>query len=138
MALSRTFDLMTRKVGTPTNGEWDRYIAPPSRRGVGLRGHVSERSLDALSEDDIKAIDVVWDEYGRQSVDALVHDVHYSLDEWVEIWADQRRKRAAVKVPYEKLFETVLGMDESDASEAAAEVAYFQSMGQSGESRKIA
>ena len=132
MALSRTFDLMTRKSGTTTNGEWNQHIAPPSSQGISVRRGVTEKSLDGLSRNDIEVIDWVWGNYGEKSRDELVHEVHHRLDEWVEHWENWTRKSSAVKIPYATLYETVVGMSASDAADVAEEITYFQAMGDSG------
>lgn len=128
MALSRTFDLMIGKEGTPTDGEWDRHIVR-TNRGLDVRRGVSARTLGGLSRDDIEVIDTVWAEYGKLSSDALIHEVHHGLAEWHDHWSPRSRKREAIRVPYETLYRTAFGMDDADAAEAAEEVAYFQAMG---------
>ena len=128
MALSRTFDLMRGKPGAPTSGEWGRHIVR-TNRGLDVQRGVSASTLGSLSRNDINVIDQVWMAHGRQSEDELVHEVHHGLEEWVDQWARQSRRSGAVKVPYETLFQTLRGMSESDAAEAAEEVAYFQAMG---------
>ena len=138
MALSRTFDLMKRRAGTPTSGEWARCIAPPSHLGIGVCRGVSERSLDALTPNDIEVVNDVWEAYGAKNRDALVHDIHHHLEEWVECWNDPSRGSAAVRIPYHKLLETVRGMTEGDAEEAASEVTYFQSLAKSAETQVLA
>ena len=138
MALSRTFDLMKRKAGTPTNGEWERHITPPSHRGIDVRRGVTDRSLDSLSPDDIEVIDYVWEHYGNKSRDDLVHGVHHGFAEWTQHWEAQDRRTSAVKIPYEKLYETLCGMNTIDAADAASEVAYFQSMDESSGMQKSA
>ena len=138
MALSRTFNLMKRKAGTPTNGEWERHIAPPSHRGIDVRRGVTDRSLDSLSPDDIEVIDYVWEHYGNKSRDELVHGVHHGFAEWIQHWEAQDRRTSAVKIPYEQLYETLCGMNTIDAADAASEVAYFQSMDESSGMQKIA
>ena len=138
MALSRSFDLMKREPGTPTNGEWERHIAPPSHRGIDVCRGVTDRSLDSLSPDDIKVIDYVWEHHGSKSYDELVHEVHHGFPEWTQHWEADDRRTSAVKVPYEQLYETLCGMNKADADDAASEVAYFQSMDESGGMQKIA
>ena len=44
-------------------------------------------------------------------------------------WTPESRKSAAVLVPYETLYQTVSELNENDAAEAAAEVAYFKALG---------
>ena len=131
MMLSRTFDLMKRKSGVQTNGDWDRFIGPPvSYRGVDVRPKGRNEELDSLSRNDLEVIEHVWLNYGRKTKDELIHEVHHRLEEWTEHWEDERRKRSAVPVTYAKLCET-LGMSKDDASEAADEIAYFQSVNES-------
>lgn len=103
MVLSRTFDLMTAKQGTPSTGEWAEYIAPPSHRGLRVCQGVGPTSLDVLSRPDMEVVDCVWESHGASSRDALVHEVHHHLDEWTEHWFDPKRGRSAVAVPYDKL-----------------------------------
>ena len=128
MALSRTFNLMRGKPGTPTSGEWGQHIVR-TNRGLDVQRGVSASTLGSLSRNDIDVIDEVWKAHGRQSEDELVHEVHHGLEEWVDQWSRQSRRSGAVRVPYETLFQTLRGMSESDAVEAAEEVAYFQAMG---------
>ena len=132
MALSRTFKLLQREPGTPTNGEWDLFIGPTSHRGIPVRHPTNHDSLDSLSRNDIEVIDYVWGTYGKRSQDALIHEVHHALPEWVDSWEDPSRKSSAVPMSYERLFQTLRGMNAADAVDAAAEVAYFKAMGQSG------
>ena len=103
MALSQTFDLMTAKQGTPSTGEWAEYIAPPSHRGLDVRQGVGPTSLDVLGRPEMEVVDCVWKRHGASSRDALVHEVHHRLDEWVEHWFDPNRASSAVVVPYDKL-----------------------------------
>ncbi|MCY4214238.1 MAG: Panacea domain-containing protein [Gammaproteobacteria bacterium] len=138
MALSRTFDLMKQKVGTRTNGEWARYIEARPHQGIGVRRGVTEDSLDGLSADDIDVIDSVWRTYGGKSNDELIHEVHHGLEEWTAHWHDENRRSSAVPVSYESLFQLLCDMPEDQASEMAAEVAYFQSLADLGEEREIA
>ena len=133
MALSRTFDLMKRKPGTPTTGEWARHIAPQSHQGVGVCRGVTESSLDGLSANDIDVIDRVWRSHGGKSNDELIYEVHHHLEEWTTHWDHENRRSSAVQVPYESLFELLRKMPKAEAAEAAEEVAYFQSMGDSRE-----
>lgn len=138
MALSRTFDLMKRKPGTQTNGEWARLIGAPSRQGLGVRRGVTEDSLDGLSANDIDVIDNVWRTHGEKNNDELVHEVHHGLEEWTTHWYDENRRSSAVPVPYESLFRLLRGLPEDQAAEVAAEVTYIQSLADLGERREIA
>ena len=92
MALSRTFDLMTAKPETPTNGEWARYIERSSH-GLIVRRGVSTGSLDGLTPNDVAVIDHVWHTHGNKSKDELIHEVHHELTEWTIHWDDAERKR---------------------------------------------
>ena len=139
MALSRTYDLMIGKLGTPTNGEWARFMGPQSYQGVAVRSNVGKDDLDSLSPNDLEVIEHIWDKYGQLSRDEIVHEVHHQLKEWTEHWDDAKRKRSAVPVSYAKLCETLRGMSEDEASEAAEEIAYFQHVGEmAGDMREMA
>ena len=127
MGLSRTYDLMIGKEGTPTDGEWTKHIARTSL-GLNVCQGVNDEALDGLSQNDIEVVDKVWAQYGHLDRDALVHEVH-QLKEWKEHWEDPARRRQSVQVPYETLYRTVVGLDATDAVDAAGEVAYFQAMG---------
>ena len=127
MGLSRTYDLMVGKLGTPTDGEWDRHIVRTSR-GLNIRQGVDAEALGGLSGNDIDVVNKVWREYGHMDRDELVHDVHHQLREWLDHWDDTSRRSQSVPVPYPKLYETVLGLEAADAAEAAEEVAYVQAM----------
>lgn len=107
MVLSRTFDLMTAKQGTPTTGEWAKHIAPPSHRGIDVCQGVGPTSLEALSRPNKEVVDCIWERHGSSSRDALVHDVHHRLDEWMERWFDPNRSSSAVVVPYDELLPVV-------------------------------
>ncbi len=109
MVLSRTFDLMKAKAGTPTTGEWAQFIAPPSHRGIDVRRGVGARLLDALGPADLDVVEDVWVGHGAKSADELVHEVHHKLDEWVEFWECPNRRSRAVHVPYDRLFEIIRG-----------------------------
>ena len=127
MMLSRTYDLMIRKLGTKTNGEWDQLIAPPRPyQSVDVRPKVREDDLDSLSRNDLEVIEHVWGTYGQMSQDELVHDVHHHLDEWIAHWNDESRKSSAVPVSYAILCETLGELSKDDALEAAEEITYFQ------------
>lgn len=128
MRLSRTFDLMKGKAGTPADGEWDRDIVRTSR-GLRVCRGVSLETLTGLSRDDIDVVDKVWAEYGQMHSDELVLGVHHKLDEWLDHWHDSSRRSQSVPVPYDTLYRTVVGLDAADAADAAGEVAYFQAMG---------
>ena len=136
MALSRTYDLMIQKPGTPTNGEWTRYIER-SNRGLIVRHGVSAESLDGLTRNDVAAIDHVWHTHGRKSTDELIHDVHHALDEWAAHWNDPDRKRGAVPVPYAQMYQLLLGLGDEDAEDAASEVAYFRTVNEPAESSTL-
>ena len=127
MALSRTYDLMIQKPGTPTNGEWARYIERSSS-GLITRRHVSTESLDDLTPNDVAVVDDVWRAHGRTSKDELIHTVHHQLDEWTTHWHDANRKKGAVLVPYAKVYQVLLGLNDEEAADAANEVAYFRAV----------
>lgn len=132
MALSRTYNLMKGKEGTPSDGEWSRHIVR-TNRGLNIRRGVSSATL-GVSRNDLKVIDDVWAKYGSLNTDELVHEVH-GLAEWKDHWEDPTRRSAAVRVPYETLYRTLLNMDEADAADAAAEVSYFKALGQANQMR---
>lgn len=134
MALSRTYNLMQGREGTPSDGEWGRHIVR-TNRGLNIRRGVSSTTLGGLSRNDLKVIDDVWAKYGSLNTDELVHEVHHGLAEWIDHWGDPARRSAAVRVPYETLYRTLLGMDEADAADAAAEVSYFKALGQANQMR---
>ena len=109
MVLSRTFDLMKGKAGTPTTGEWAEYIARPSSRGVNVRKGVRWGLLDAMGPDDFDIVEEVWARHGSKTKDELVHEVHHKLEEWVEFWGNPARRSGAVRVPYDRLFAIIHG-----------------------------
>ena len=113
MALSDTARLAQGK--EEADGEWDQHIVRTAR-GLGIRRGVSAGSLGDLSEDDLGAIQRVWERYGDKSQDELVHDVHHKLPEWMDHWDNHDRKTHAVPVPYETLYRTICeGVNEADA-----------------------
>ncbi len=126
MALSRTWNLMLGVKDTPTNGEWEKHIVR-TNRGLMVKQGVGAEALDSLSPKDNQLIGEVWKLYGKRSRDDLIDLVHHKLAEWESHWR-QPRKSDSVLVPYETLYQTVLGLDLAQASEAAEEVAYFQAM----------
>ena len=132
MALSRTYDLMIQKPGTPTSGEWAGIIEH-SPRGLIVRQGVPIESLDGLTPNDVAVIDDVWNSHGGKSKDDLIHDVHHALEEWTAHWDDAERRRGAVLVPYSEMYRLLLGLDEEDAVEAANEVAYFRTANEPAE-----
>lgn len=136
MALSRTYDLMIQKPGTPTNGEWERIIERSSL-GLVVRQGVPVESLDGLTPNDVAVIDDVWHTHGGKSKDDLIHDVHHALAEWTAHWDDAERRRGAVLVPYSQMYQLLLGLDEEDAVEAANEVAYFRTANEPAECNTI-
>ena len=129
MALSRTYDLTAQKPHTPTNGEWEKYIAPRSYQGINVRRGISTNSLDCLSRNHIECIDHVWDTFGSMNRDELIHEVHHNLDEWDAYWNDQFRRSSAIKVPYVELLQRLCSIDQSNAVRAAEEIAYYRSLG---------
>ena len=133
MALSRTFDLMTAKPETPTNGEWARYIERSSH-GLIVRRGVSTGSLDGLTPNDVAVIDHVWHTHGNKSKDELIHEVHHELTEWTTHWDDTERRQGAVLVPYAQMYQLLLGLGKEDAADAADEVAYFRTVDEPAES----
>ena len=137
MVLSRTYDLMVEKPGTPTTGEWDQHIVRTSR-GLNIRRGVSEKCLGGLSRRDVSIIDQVWQRYGYMSFDELVHEIHHRLEEWLKFWDDKRRRTSAIKLPYAHLVERLRGLSSADAVHVAEEIDYFQAISDSGETRKVA
>lgn len=136
MALSRTYDLISQKPGTPTNGEWATYIERSSR-GIIVRRHVSHESLDDLTPNDVSVIDDVWRTHGCKSQDELIHEVHHALAEWTAHWNDADRRRGAVLVPYTEMYRVLLGLDDEEAADAANEVAYFRTVGEPAKSAAL-
>ena len=124
MVLSRTFDLMKGKAGTPTTGEWAEFIAPPSERGINVRRGVGQSLLDGLSPDDMSVVEDVWAKHGSMTRDELVHDVHHGLEEWVEFWGGTSRRSRAVHVPYDQLLRTVRGVAGGDSGQAETTTAH--------------
>ena len=137
MALSRTYNLMIQKSGTPTTGEWNQHIVR-TPRGLHVQRGVSEKRLGGLSRKDVSIIDQVWQRYGYMSLDKLVLEIHHKLDEWLEYWEDDGRRRSAIKLPYAHLVERLRGLSSADAVYVAQEIDYFQAISDSGEMLKVA
>ena len=89
--------------------------------GLNVRRGVSSGSPDDLSGDDLQVIRQVWDDYGGMNQDELVYDVHHKLPEWTEHWNAEGRKSLSVKVPNSNLYQSVCGVDETEARYLAEE-----------------
>ena len=114
MVLSRTWDLAQGRHSAQSTGDWDAHIVQTAH-GLNVRKGVSVGSLDSLSDDDLEVIQRVWDDYGTMKQDDLVHEVHHKLPEWTDHWNTPDRKRGSVRVSYAKLYQTICGVDETEA-----------------------
>lgn len=98
---------------TPT-GDWGSHVVQTAR-GLSVRKGVSVHSLDGLSDEDLRVIQQVWDDYGAMGQDELVHEVHHKLPEWIKHWHAEARRNGSVAVPYSDLYQTICGVDETEA-----------------------
>ena len=119
MGLSETWRL-ARGLSAKSTGEWATHIVQ-TPRGLGVRKGVPVRSLNGLSDDDLDVIQSVWDDFGAMNEDELVHDVHHKLPEWVHHWAADGRRSHSVTVPYVALYQSICGVDETEARYLAEE-----------------
>ena len=119
MGLSETWRLARGFGSAESTGEWDGHIVR-TPHGLNARKGVS-LSPDGLSDDDLSVIEQVWSDYGAMLEDELVHDVHHKLPEWIDHWHAERRKSLSVEVPYSHLYQTICGVDETEARYLAEE-----------------
>ena len=75
----------------------------------------------------MEVINCVCQTYGSYHLDDLVA-LHHDFKEWTDEWYSPKRKSEAVSVPYKVLYRIIRAMSDSDANEAAAEVAYFHNL----------
>ena len=113
MALSNTARLARGK--GEVDSDWNQHLVRTAQ-GLGIRKGVAARSLDCLSEDNLKVIHSIWECYGHRTQDELVHVVHHQLPEYKQHWDDAVHKTHAVPVPYETLYSTICkGVTKADA-----------------------
>ena len=120
MGLAETWRLARGSASARSSGEWASHIVR-TPGGLRARKGVSVLWRDGLSDDDLDVIEQVWNDYGTMSEDELVYDVHHSLPEWIDHWHAEGRKSLSVIVPYSDLYQTICGVDETEARYLAEE-----------------
>ncbi len=113
MVLSRTSRL-ARADGSTKSADWDAGVVQ-TPYGLAVREGAPAAARDGLANDELEAVQRVWDEHGAMGADELARDVHRRLPEWIEHRPPTDAKAASVPVPRLQLHQSVCGADAAEA-----------------------
>ena len=113
MVLSRTSRL-AKADGSTKSADWGaRVVQTP--HGLAVREGAPAAAPDDLGDDELEAVQRVWDDHDTMTADELARDVHRRLPEWLEHWPPTDAKATSVPVSRLQLHQSVCGVNEAEA-----------------------